>query len=137
MYNFDRAASLREWLKISQGTDERGRSARHRSHVGTTMGNARWDSVSIELPYQLYRFTGEKVIEENAEAIERYFDFRSKKAPGTVVALADGAKRNEKRGRHSRRRGHGFAGVYRACEKAESMFSSSENGKPKAVFGKD
>lgn len=44
---------------------------------GFTFGNGpAWDSVLIELPYQLYRFYGKsEIVTENAAAIEKYFKY--------------------------------------------------------------
>ncbi len=87
LYNFDCAASLREWLNnIRKAQTKEGAlpGIVPTSGWGYEWGNGpAWDSVLIELPYQLYRFTGDKeVIEENAEAIERYFDYLETKKNG-------------------------------------------------------
>ena len=80
LYNFDTAASLREWLNnIRKAQTDEGMlpgivpTAGWGYEWGT--GPA-WDSVLIELPYQIFRFTGNReVIEENAEAIIKYFAY--------------------------------------------------------------
>ncbi len=80
MYNFDSTASFREWLHNIRATQiEDGRIACIVPTSGWKYEGANgpaWDEVLVELPYQIYRFTGNKdIIEENADAIEKYFRF--------------------------------------------------------------
>ena len=87
LYNFDCAASFREWLNnIRKAQTEDGAlpGIVPTSGWGYKWGNGpAWDGVLIELPYQIYRFTGDKgIIEENAEAIERYFDYLETRKDG-------------------------------------------------------
>ena len=82
LYNFDCAVSLREWLyNIRKAQTKEGKlpGIIPTAGWGFEWGNGpAWDSVLIELPYQIYRFTGDKsVIEENIEAIELYFSYLS------------------------------------------------------------
>lgn len=82
LYNFDCAVSLREWLcniRKAQTKDGKLPGIIPTAGWGFEWGNGpAWDSVLIELPYQIYRFTGDRgVIEENIEAIELYFSYLS------------------------------------------------------------
>lgn len=80
LYNFDCVASLREWLhNVRKTQTAEGALPGIVPTDGWGYGNwsgPAWDSVIVELPYQIYRFTGDKgIIEENKRAIERYFSF--------------------------------------------------------------
>lgn len=82
LYNFDCAVSLREWLcniRKAQSSEGKLPGIVPTSGWGFEWGNGpAWDNVLIELPYQIYRFTGEKsIIEENIGAIELYFSYLS------------------------------------------------------------
>ncbi len=80
LYNFDCAVSLREWLNnIRKAQTEQGAlpGIVPTGGWGFSWGNGpAWDAVIAELPYQLYRFTGDKdIIRENAAAISLYFSY--------------------------------------------------------------
>lgn len=80
LYNFDCTPSLREWLhniRKAQAQDGAIPAIIPTGGWGFEWGNGpAWDSVLIELPYQIFRFTGEQeVIKENAEAISKYFSY--------------------------------------------------------------
>lgn len=76
-YNFDAYDSFREWLYTVRAAQlETGEipGIIPTSGWGYTWGNGMiWDDVLVELPYQLYRFTGKReIVEENVDAIWRY-----------------------------------------------------------------
>lgn len=78
-YNIEPTASLREWLVNIRGAQKDGALP---GIVPTDTwgyewgGGMGWDNILVELPYQMYRFTGEKkYIEENIDALENYLDF--------------------------------------------------------------
>ncbi|UKI14124.1 MAG: family 78 glycoside hydrolase catalytic domain [Clostridiales bacterium] len=80
LYTFDAKASLEQWLlQIRNAQKENGMlpGIIPTAGWGFDFGNGpAWDSVIVELPYQLYRFYGdEKVVKDNAEAIRKYFDY--------------------------------------------------------------
>lgn len=80
LYTFDAKASLEQWLlQIRNAQKENGMlpGIIPTAGWGFDFGNGpAWDSVIVELPYQLYRFYGdEKVVKDNAEAINKYFDY--------------------------------------------------------------
>lgn len=79
-YNFETTASFREWLhNIRASQIEDGRIPCIVPTSGWKYEGASgpaWDEVLVELPYQIYRFTGNKaIVKENADAIEKYFRF--------------------------------------------------------------
>lgn len=83
-YHFDCAASLREWLcNLRKAQWENGElpGIVPTDTWGYDWGNGpAWDCALVEVPYQVYRFTGDvKIIEENADAIERYFVYAQTK----------------------------------------------------------
>lgn len=80
LYNFDCAASLKEWLnniRRAQTAEGALPGIVPTAGWGYAWGNGpAWDSVLTELPFQIYRFTGDKgAIEDNADAIVRYFGY--------------------------------------------------------------
>lgn len=80
LYTFDAYASLKQWLlciRKAQRKDGALPGIIPTAGWGFQFGNGpAWDSVLIELPYQLYRFYGkDEIIKENAEAIEKYFGY--------------------------------------------------------------
>lgn len=80
LYNLDCSNSLRIWLEnIRYAQKENGQLPGVVPTVdfGYSWGSGpAWDIVLIELPYQIYRFTGDKrILEENAEAIAKYISF--------------------------------------------------------------
>lgn len=93
LYNLDCANSLSVWL-------ENIRAAQRESGIipgivptvefGYTWGNGpNWDMVAIELPYQIYKFTGDvNVLNDNASLIANYLRFLSTKIrPDGLVAF--------------------------------------------------
>lgn len=80
LYTFDAYDSLKQWLLcIRKAQKETGKlpGIIPTAGWGFDWGNGpAWDSVLIELPYQLYRFYGkDEIIKENADAIEKYFGY--------------------------------------------------------------
>lgn len=80
LYMFDAYDSLKQWLlciRKAQRRDGALPGIIPTAGWGFQFGNGpAWDSVLIELPYQLYRFYGkDEIIKENAEAIEKYFGY--------------------------------------------------------------
>lgn len=80
LYTFDAYDSLRQWLfciRKAQRNDGALPGIIPTAGWGFQFGNGpAWDSVLIELPYQLYRFYGKKeIVEENADAIGKYFAY--------------------------------------------------------------
>lgn len=80
LYTFDAYESLRQWLlciRKAQRKDGALPGIIPTAGWGFTFGNGpAWDSVLIELPYQLYRFYGKsEIVTENAAAIEKYFKY--------------------------------------------------------------
>lgn len=80
LYNFDCVASLREWLhNIREAQTKEGMlpAIIPTSGWGYEVYNGpAWDSVLIELPYQIYRFTGDRsIISENIQAIDLYCSY--------------------------------------------------------------
>ena len=78
-YNIEATPSFREWLVNIRGTQKEGAFP---GIVPTDTwgyawgGGMGWDTIIAELPYQMYRFTGNKeYIEENIDAIEKYLRF--------------------------------------------------------------
>lgn len=77
LYNFDCSAALEEWLKnirYAQRDDGAFPGIVPTSGWGFEWGNGpAWDYVIVELPYVIYKFTGNKqVLIDNAEAIYKY-----------------------------------------------------------------
>ena len=80
LHTFDAYDSLKQWLlciRKAQRRDGALPGIIPTAGWGFQFGNGpAWDSVLIELPYQLYRFYGkDEIIKENAEAIEKYFGY--------------------------------------------------------------
>ena len=80
LYNFDCSNSLREWLKnIRYAQKENGQlpGVVPTVEFGYNWGNGpAWDAALIELPYQIYRFTGDKgILRENVQAIAKYIAY--------------------------------------------------------------
>ena len=80
LYNFDCAATMREWLRNlshSQRNDGAIPAICPTSGWGYEWGNGpAWDLALIEVPYQVYRFTGnETIIYESLPAIEKYLHY--------------------------------------------------------------
>ena len=78
--NFDCSNSLKEWLKnIRYAQKENGQlpGVVPTVEFGYNWGNGpAWDIALIELPYQIFRFTGDKgVLEENVQAIAKYIAY--------------------------------------------------------------
>lgn len=76
LYNFDCSNSLSVWLENIRSSQRNGvlPGVVPTVEFGYTWGNGpAWDKVLIELPYQIYRFTGDiTVLRDNAEAIYIY-----------------------------------------------------------------
>ena len=88
-YNIEPTASFREWLVNIRGTQIDGAFP---GIVPTDTwgyawgGGMGWDTVIVELPYQMYRFTGNKeYLEENVAAIEKYLPFIDTQLTGDGV----------------------------------------------------
>lgn len=84
LYNFDCSQSLTVWLEnIRCAQRENGQlpGVIPTVEFGYEWGNGpAWDIALIELPYQIYRFTGNKrILEDNADAIARYIRFLKSK----------------------------------------------------------
>lgn len=80
LYNFDCGSSLREWMnnvRKAQREDGALPGIVPTSGWGFQWGNGpAWDHVLAEIPYQVYRFYGDKqILSENADAIVRYADY--------------------------------------------------------------
>ena len=80
LYSFDAKRSLEQWLKsIRKAQRPSGElpGIIPTAGWGFDFGNGpAWDSVLVELPYQLYRFYGdESVVTDNAKAIDKYFAY--------------------------------------------------------------
>lgn len=80
LYNFDCGSSLREWMnnvRKAQREDGALPGIIPTSGWGFKWGNGpAWDHVLAEIPYQVYRFYGDKqIIYENAAAIIKYVDY--------------------------------------------------------------
>ena len=80
LYNLDCANSLEVWLEnIRRAQRENGQlpGVIPTDKFGYEWGGGPgWDAVIVELPYQIYRFTGKKkVLEDNVEAIAKYITF--------------------------------------------------------------
>lgn len=85
MLNFAAENSLREWLfNICTAQKESGElpGIVPTSGWGFEWGNGpAWDTAIVQLPYYIYRYTGERaVLEENFPAIYRYFEYFQTKA---------------------------------------------------------
>ena len=80
LYNFDASKSLSIWLdNVRCAQKENGQlpGVIPTFDFGYEWGNGpAWDIVLVELPYQIYRFTGDmQVLENNAGAIAKYISF--------------------------------------------------------------
>ena len=80
LHSFDAKDSLEQWLmqiRNAQLPDGKLPGIVPTAGWGFEWGNGpAWDSVLVELPYQLFRMYGdEKVVKDNAEAIDKYFDY--------------------------------------------------------------
>lgn len=80
LYNFDCANSLSVWLaNIRKAQRENGQvpGVVPTSGFGYDWGSGpAWDYVLIELPYQIYRFTGDKkVLSDSRNSIEKYVSY--------------------------------------------------------------
>ena len=80
LYTFDAKASLVQWLlqiRNAQKTNGELPGIIPTAGWGFDFGNGpAWDSVLVEMPYQIYKFYGdEKVVKDNFEAINKYFDY--------------------------------------------------------------
>lgn len=84
LLNYTVEKSLKEWLyNVRAAQDERGAIP----GVVPTAGwgfkwgcGPIWDNVLIEVPYQVYRYTGDKtILSQNAHAIFRYLNYASNK----------------------------------------------------------
>lgn len=80
LYNLDCSDSLQVWLDNVRCTQrENGQlpGVVPTVNFGYDWGSGpAWDAVIVELPYQIYRFTGnKKVLQDNAEAIMRYIAY--------------------------------------------------------------
>jgi len=91
LYNLDCANSLTVWLEnIRASQRENGMipAVVPTVEFGYSWGNGPgWDMVAVELPYQIYKFTGKKtVLQENVPFIAHYLRFLSSKVRenGTV-----------------------------------------------------
>lgn len=97
LLNLKAEKSLREWLlniRLSQRADGALPGIVPTGGWGFQWGNGpAWDSVCVNLPYFIYRFTGDqKVIAENAAMILRYLFYISGKRDGRgliAVGLGD------------------------------------------------
>lgn len=132
LYNFDCAPSLREWLHSIRKAQSREGALPGivpTGGWGFEWGNGpAWDSVLIELPYQIYRFTGEKeVVKENAEAIDKYFSYLRTRIDGDGL-LGFGLGDWCEAGSHAERYQTpetitDTLTVVALCQKTEAMFS--------------
>ena len=80
LYSFDAKQSLEQWLlqiRNAQTPDGVLPGIIPTAGWGFEWGNGpAWDSVLVELPFELYRFYGdEKTVIDNAEAINKYFAY--------------------------------------------------------------
>lgn len=80
LYNFECEKELSAWLfsiRKAQRNDGAFPGIVPTCGWGYDWGNGpNWDSVIVELPYQIFRFTNDKsVIVENIDAILKYFDY--------------------------------------------------------------
>ena len=84
LLNLESEKSLREWLygiRLAQREDGALPGIVPTGGWGFDWGNGpAWDSVCVNLPYYIYRFTGNRdVIYENAGMITRYLDYISRR----------------------------------------------------------
>lgn len=84
LYNLDCSNSMRVWLEnVRLAQQENGRlpGVVPTVEFGYEWGNGpAWDMVIVELPYQIYRFTGDLgVLTKNADAIEKYLSYMQSK----------------------------------------------------------
>ncbi|MBQ8323322.1 MAG: family 78 glycoside hydrolase catalytic domain [Clostridia bacterium] len=93
LYNLDCANSFSVWLdNIRAAQKENGRlpAVVPTFEFGYDWGSGpAWDMVLVELPYQIYRFTGEiKVLQENSGAIAKYLRYlKSKVMKNGLIAF--------------------------------------------------
>ena len=91
LYSFDAKESLEQWLlQIRNAQRPNGElpGIVPTAGWGFDWGNGpAWDSVLVELPYQLYRMYGdESVVKDNAEAIGKYFDYAASRLNANGLA---------------------------------------------------
>lgn len=84
LYNFDCVNSMREWLtnvRFAQKDNGAIPGIVPTSGWGFAWGNGpAWDSVLIELPYMLYKFSGNiEILKENRDAIALYIKYLASK----------------------------------------------------------
>lgn len=84
LFTFDAKDSLEQWLlqiRHAQRVNGELPGIIPTAGWGFDFGNGpAWDSVLVELPYQIYRFYGDKkVVLDNASAIEKYFSYAETK----------------------------------------------------------
>ena len=135
LLNLTAERSLREWLfsiRLAQRADGALPGIVPTGGWGFDWGNGpAWDSVCVNLPYYIYRFTGDKgVIEENAGMIMRYLYYISRRRDerGLVaVGLGDWLDpfKKEHGGIASPLRVTDSATVFEMAEKAAFLFSAS------------
>ena len=80
LLNFTAARSMKEWLfniRLAQREDGALPGIVPTGGWGFAWGNGpAWDAVSVNLPYQIYRFEGDtEVIRDNAAMIDRYLHY--------------------------------------------------------------
>lgn len=96
LYSLDAADSYRQWLQMivrAQRDDGALPGIVPTAGWGFNWGNGpAWDSVLVELPYQLNRFYGDtKVVHDCADAINKYFDYITSRLNGDgLVAIGLG-----------------------------------------------
>lgn len=78
LYHFDCAISLKEWLAAIRASQKENGIIPGVVPCDLICAEGAygpgWDSIIVEIPYQLYRFTGDSgIIRENLSMIERYF----------------------------------------------------------------
>ena len=82
MLNFDAANSLEIWLdnvRLAQGADGEIPGIVPTDTWGFSQYGPVWDSVSVLLPYSIYRFKGDKkIIRDNAAMMMRHLHFQRK-----------------------------------------------------------
>ncbi len=86
--NFDSKAMMEEWLfNVRAAQDSLGRFPGVVPSAGFGYDNFNgpaWDGVITELPYTLYRYSGDiSVLKDNADVIERYLDYMQTRKNGS------------------------------------------------------